>query len=119
MLGKTDYFASSFTTIQYDNQDLYKQRVEDGKYFVDGQWHNLKIRKEKILVKTSHGLEQQIYTVRETYRGPLIHYIFSSMGSFKINDDISLIWTGFHDDHASFVSITRFPEITDLQTLKR
>jgi acyl-homoserine lactone acylase PvdQ len=44
IVGKTDYFAMGITTIYMDNQDLYRERIEGNKYFVNNKWVDLQIR---------------------------------------------------------------------------
>lgn len=43
--------------------------------------------------------------MRETHRGPIINYIFSSLGSFKIpeEDDISIVWAHFNEEYESYL----------------
>lgn len=82
IIGKSDYFAVGVTTIYADNQDLYRETVQGDKYQVNGKWHDLKVREERIKVKTDKGVVEEVYTVKETHRGPLIHYIISSLGSY-------------------------------------
>jgi acyl-homoserine lactone acylase PvdQ len=57
IVGKTDYLAMGITTIYMDNQDLYREKIEGDKYLVNNKWVNLKIREEKIKIKTSEGLQ--------------------------------------------------------------
>jgi hypothetical protein len=43
------------------------------------------VRNETILVKTDSGeMRRDIYEVRETHRGPIIHYIFNTLGSYNL-----------------------------------
>jgi acyl-homoserine lactone acylase PvdQ len=53
IIGKTDYSTFAITTIYTDNQDLYREKTEAGKYQVNDKWLDLKVREERIKVKTS------------------------------------------------------------------
>lgn len=97
IFGKTGYFAAAITTTYMDNQDLYRETIKDDKYLVNGRWVDLKIREETIKVKTDKGIQEQVFRVKNTHRGPLISYIIAGLGSYTIPDDISLAWTGFND----------------------
>ena len=55
--GKTDYMAIGVTIIYNDCLDFYKEKVENDKYLVDGEWRQLKLRTEAIKIKTDKGLE--------------------------------------------------------------
>lgn len=58
-------------------------------------------------MKTSEGIRNDIYEVKETHRGPIIHYLFNSLGSYSLeNDTLSLAWTGYNSEWASVVNIT-------------
>jgi penicillin amidase len=57
--------------------------------------------------------------VRETHRGPLIHYILCGFGSYAFQDNISLIWTGFSDEYDPIVSISHLAEFKTLPSLKK
>lgn len=57
IVGKGGYFAYGVTTIYTDNQDFYKEKVENDKYFVNGKWHDLNQRKEIIKVKGKESVE--------------------------------------------------------------
>jgi len=97
LFGKTSYFAAGYSISHGDSQDLFREKIEGDRYFVDGKWRDLVIRNETIIVKTPNGPRMDNYMVRETHRGPIIHYIFSSLGSYSLeNDTISLSWTGFN-----------------------
>jgi acyl-homoserine lactone acylase PvdQ len=45
------------TTIYTDNQDLYKEKIEDDKYLVNGKWINLSQREEMIKVKGKESVK--------------------------------------------------------------
>lgn len=109
LIGKSDYLAIGITTIYMDNQDLYRETVEGDKYLVNGKWHDLKVREERIRVKTDRGVVEEVYKVRETHRGPLIHYIIATLGSYAFQDNLSLRWTGFIDEHSPIIMASHLP----------
>lgn len=43
-IGKTNYFASGMSISHGDNQDLFRETIQDGKYLVNGVWKDLKKR---------------------------------------------------------------------------
>jgi penicillin G amidase len=53
-----------------DNSDLWQETLDASltKYFVDGEWRNLELRKEVFKVKGAADVE---YIVRSTHRGPI------------------------------------------------
>lgn len=38
IVGKTTYGAVSITTNYIDSQDLFKEKIEGNKYYLDGEW---------------------------------------------------------------------------------
>jgi acyl-homoserine lactone acylase PvdQ len=57
IIGKGDYLTFGVTTIYTDNQDLYKEKIEDDKYLVNGKWINLSQREEMIKVKGKESVK--------------------------------------------------------------
>lgn len=110
LVGKADYFALGITTIYTDNQDLYRETVEGDKYLVNGKWHDLKVREERIKIKSGSAMIEEVYTVRETHRGPLIHFILASYGSYAFQENLSLRWTGFNDEYSPPIIASHLPE---------
>lgn len=51
LIGRTDHVSWGITVLYSDNTDLYVEKVENNKYFVDGDWRELRILKETINVK--------------------------------------------------------------------
>ena len=49
--------AIGVTIIYNDCLDFYKEKIENDKYLVDGEWRQLKLRTEAIKIKTDKGLE--------------------------------------------------------------
>jgi len=84
--GHNEHVAWGFTALYGDVQDLYLEKIQDGKYEGDdAQWHPLKIDHETIHVR---GRKDVNYDVRLTGHGPLIDPIFT-----KDPRPIALKWT--------------------------
>lgn len=82
------------------------------KYKVDGEWRDLKIRKETIKVKDKEPIE---LNVRQTHRGPIMNselladaeVLFSEgLPALKNNDQFSLAWSG-HANKENTISLVR------------
>lgn len=69
VIGHNDRIAWGFTNLGADVTDLYLERVEGDRYQVDGQWHELETRPERIEVA---GGEDVLVEVRATRHGPLL-----------------------------------------------
>jgi penicillin G amidase len=64
-------------------------------------------------------VREEQYIVRETHRGPIIHYIFSCFGSFDMqNDTLSVAWTGFNSEWKTYTSFLRGFLITNFTDLR-
>lgn len=50
-MGHTNECSWGFTTNFMDTSDVWREKVEGNKYFLDGEWKDLKIVKEIIKVK--------------------------------------------------------------------
>ena len=59
-----------------------------------------------------------MYTVRETHRGPIIHYVICSFGSYAFQDHLSLRWAGYHDEYSSVLATSNVPEVSSLAEFK-
>lgn len=59
LFGKTPRMSWAITSALTDLSDLYREKLNEDstKYFVDGQWRDLKVVREHILVK---GKEEPI-----------------------------------------------------------
>jgi len=78
--------------------------VKGNKYLVDGEWRDLKVRNETILVKEGGKLIIHHHKVRFTHRGPILKYIVSAYGTLQLTEPISLAWTGYNLDYQSFIN---------------
>jgi penicillin amidase len=112
VIGKGENISWVLTNVMNDDADFYVEKLDSSKtkYFFDGQWQNLKIIKDTIKVKDS---KDQIITIKETHRGPII----SNIHPFKFiynKDDIdiqpvSMRWSGneFSDEMLAFYKLNK------------
>ncbi len=110
VIGKGDNISWVLTNVMNDDADFYVEKLDTSKtkYFIDGQWQNLKIIKDTIKVKDG---KDQVITIKETHRGPIISDIHPF--SFIYNKDdkkippISMRWSGneFSDELLAFYKI--------------
>lgn len=56
-IGQSNYFAMGCSIAHGDSQDLYREKVEGNKYLLNGDWKDLKIRKEVIKYKGNGGMK--------------------------------------------------------------
>lgn len=99
LMGHTDNCSWGLTTNFMDTSDIWREKVEGDKYFLDGEWKDLKIVKETIKVKGKDSIELE---VKLTHRGPIISDILGSIEMIfgtHIPDMVeyrhySLGWTG-------------------------
>lgn len=69
LIGQNGKFANSITLAYCDVEDVFLERVKDGKYLHKGEWHRCNLRSEIIKVKNS---ESQECLCRSTCHGPLL-----------------------------------------------
>ena len=112
VIGKGENISWVLTNVMNDDADFYVEKLDSSKtkYFIDGQWQNLKIIKDTIKVKDS---KNQVITIKETHRGPIISDIHPF--EFIYNDEdkkippISMRWSGndFSDEMLAFYKINK------------
>ena len=112
VIGKGENISWVLTNVMNDDSDFYVEKLDSSKtkYLVDGQWQNLKIIKDTIKVKNG---KDQILTIKETHRGPIISNIHPF--SFIYNKDeidippISMRWSGneFSNEMLAFYKINK------------
>jgi penicillin G amidase len=112
VIGKGENISWVLTNVMNDDADFYVEKLDSSrtKYFIDGQWQNLIILKDTIKVKD--GIDQ-IITIKETHRGPIIsdihpyRFIYNKE-DFKI-PSISMHWSGneFSDEMLAFYKINK------------
>jgi acyl-homoserine lactone acylase PvdQ len=106
--GRTDFSAWGVSNTKTDNIDFFQEKIdiENEKYFYDGEWRDLIIRKDTIEVK---GQEPQEFKVYSTQHGPVFRGIqvysklnFIIPGLVPINmEDFSIGWAFLHLEDSS------------------
>ena len=112
VIGKGDNISWVLTNVMNDDADFYAEKLDSSKtkYFVDGQWQNLKIIKDTIKVK---GGKVQVIKIKETHRGPIISEIHPFKFIYNKDDEnippISMRWSGndFSDEMLAFYKINK------------
>ena len=121
--GHNERIAWGMTNLMVDDIDLFAEKInpaDSNQYFFNGQWKNMKIRKEIIKIK---GGKQEILYLRYTHRGPVIsrfegvHDAVLSMrwSGFDKSDEIKAVyklnrasdWNEFRSAISSFRSISQ------------
>ena len=120
VIGKGENISWVLTNVMNDDSDFYVEKLDSSrtKYFIDGQWQNLKIIKDTIKVKDG---KDQIITIKETQRGPIISNIHPF--TFVYNNDemdippISMRWSGneFSNEMLAFYKINRAQNWNDFR----
>jgi penicillin G amidase len=112
VIGKGENISWVLTNVMNDDSDFYIEKLDSSKtkYFVDRQWKNLNIIKDTIKVK---GEKDQVLTIKETHRGPIISdihpYDFIYNKDNMKNPPISMRWSGneFSDEMLAFYKINK------------
>ncbi|RPI59361.1 MAG: penicillin acylase family protein, partial [Ignavibacteriales bacterium] len=97
VIGKGENISWVLTNVMNDDSDFYVEKLDSSKtkYFINGQWQNLKIIKDTIKVKD--GIDQ-IITIKETHRCPIISDIHPYRFIYNKEDleipPISMHWSG-------------------------
>jgi penicillin amidase len=87
--GHNDKIAWGMTNMVVDAIDLYLEKVnpdDQDQYLFNGEWHNMSVREEKILVKKG---DAEIIKIRSTHRGPVISGYRDTGGK-----PVSMAWSG-------------------------
>lgn len=112
VIGKGDNISWVLTNVMNDDADFYVEKLDSSKtkYFIDGQWQNLKIITDTIKVKDG---KDQVFTIEETHRGPIISDIHPFKFIYNKDDEkippISMRWSGneFSDEMLAFYKINK------------
>ena len=104
VIGHNADIAWGFTNVGPDVQDLYIERINPAnpdQYEVNGEWVDMDIRTETIVVA---GGENQEITVRSTRHGPVISGVYEPLEDFDLSSDdsstdyvIAFKWTGLDE----------------------
>ncbi len=122
IVGHNDSVAWGMTNVMVDDMDFYEEELnaDTTRYFVDGDWRDLILKKEVIAVK---GGDTVWSTLRFTHRGPIVnrqqHYEkpFLSMrwiGNDQSNEIRSVYllnhaqnWSDFREAVKTFIAISQ------------
>ncbi|HEX9253251.1 MAG TPA: penicillin acylase family protein [Ignavibacteriaceae bacterium] len=112
VIGKGENISWVLTNVMNDDADFYFEKLDSSKtkYFIDGQWQNLKIIKDTIKVKDG---KDQVITIKETHRGPIISNIHPFKFIYNKDDldiqPISMRWSGneFSDEMLAFYKLNK------------
>jgi penicillin amidase len=111
--GHNEKIAWGMTNLMVDDIDLFAEKInpaDSNQYFFNGQWMNMKIRKE--IIKIKGGKEDTLY-LRFTHRGPVISRLR------RINDAVlSMRWAGFDksDEMRSVYLLNRASNWSDFRS---
>jgi len=83
LVGHNDCFSYGTTLARADGEDLFLERLKDGKYEHKGEWHDLKIVKETINIK---GKPPHTEEIKYTNHGPIL--------SKSLNEEKALAYSG-------------------------
>ncbi|MCK5906437.1 MAG: penicillin acylase family protein [Flavobacteriales bacterium] len=86
LIGHTKTHSWGITMFENDDIDLYKEKIEGGKYLYGNEWKSLKTRTEIIKVKGGEPIE---FEISETDHGPIINEV---LGSLKDSEPIAMWW---------------------------
>lgn len=112
VIGKGNNISWVLTNVMNDDADFYVEKLDSSKtkYFIDGQWQNLKIIKDTIKVKNG---KDQVFEIKETHRGPIISAIHPFNIIYNKDDHnippISMHWSGneFSNEMLAFYKINK------------
>lgn len=112
VIGKGENISWVLTNVMNDDADFYIEKLDssDSKYFVDGQWRDLRIIKDTIKVKNG---KDRVIEIKETHRGPIISDIHTFNFIYNTAESefppISMKWLGneFSDEMLSFYKINK------------
>ncbi|HQI40948.1 MAG: penicillin amidase [Ignavibacteriales bacterium UTCHB2] len=112
VIGKGENISWVLTNVMNDDSDFYVEKLDSSKtkYFLNGEWKDLKIIKDTIKVKSK---KDQVIEIRETHRGPIISDIhpfnFVYNKSELKSPSISMKWSGneFSDEMLGFYKINK------------
>ena len=92
VIGHNENIGWGFTNVMTDDMDFYIETLNEDqtKYYVDGEWRDLVIVEEELVLKS--GSKRKIL-IRSTHRGPIISEIHRDAKA--LNKAISFRWTEF------------------------
>jgi len=126
MIAKTPHLAWAVTSALTDLSDLYREKLNDEKtqYFVDNEWRDLKVIKEKIPVKGGQAID---FEIKLSHRGPLVdvsllqgaEVLFSEgIPTADIKDTYSFAWSGAIPQETTVKTIRRFLKYDNVKQME-
>jgi len=91
VLGQSRHVAWSFTNAMADVQDLFVERIEDGRYEFEGERLPLTTHREEIYLKGRR--EAELLDVQETHHGPILTGPLGAEGE----EPLALAWTALRE----------------------
>jgi penicillin amidase len=112
-MGQNNDVAFTFTNTMADVMDLFVERVEDGRYLFEDEWHPIEVVEEEIRVKGRD--EPERLEVRLTRHGPIVN---QSLGADDA-EPLALRWTvldmpAFSDANVRVHEVTSGQELEDI-----
>ena len=92
--GHNEKIAWGLTNLMVDDIDLYEEKInpsDTNQYFFNGEWVNMKVKKELIRIK---GGSDTAMIIRFTHRGPIISE-FENVKDAKL----SMRWSGYDESN--------------------
>ena len=92
VIGHNEHIGWGFTNVMTDDMDFYIESLNENQtqYYVDGEWRDLIIEEEEIMLKSG---ESRTIIIRSTHRGPIVSDIHpDAKGQSKA---ISFKWTEY------------------------
>ena len=127
MFAKTPHMTWAITSALTDLSDLFREKLNDEKtkYFVDGEWRDLRIINEKILIK---GQDKPVdFLIKYTHRGPLVdvdllqgaEVLFSEgLPSPRHKSVYSFAWTGDIPYESTVRVVREFIRATNIKQIE-
>ena len=120
VVGKNRNISWAVTNIMEDDADFYFEKIDSSgtKYLLNGNWNNLTIEKDTVIVKDSSNI---VFDVKITDHGPIIsnihpyNFLFPSQN--VDNQNISMQWLGneMSDELLAFYKINTAKNWSDFK----
>lgn len=109
ILSHNQKFAWGLTMSLTDDMDLYKERIENGKYFNKGAFLPLKVTPQIIKVKGSKDYSFLLY---ETSHGPLLNELLDEK-------NLALRWSYYDADNDPLYALFKMGESQSMEEFKK
>ena len=97
VIGRNQDISWGVTNFWGDVQDYYAEIIKDDRYLFQGEWYDLDIQEEEILVK---GADPVKLKIRKTNHGPIMNDVLEIPGV-----EIALKWTILKKDDISHIGV--------------